>query len=623
MGPAQGDWLIKPARPKQPGVRTMAAEPNPLSEDPALFDMYMTALDRVMARPEIRSALADLRLPGSAVRSRLLVGAHRVLSLAPDEYAAYRAELSRRTHVGQAELPGPDLPDELDALRYVSRRIAGAGIVIIAFGALARWWDWSWIALWAGGTAVTAAAAAHLLSKPRIGLINGHEVLRRGPIPDWSSSLTLARDRLIVAVSRVELLAQVRTLLNTMRENRFDHAFSVSSSPGLSEVYDSAYNVDTHTIDQVDALIRSVAGISLGIAGPRGSGKSTIVRRYCSPGSPPAAPREPPGATGDDLRCMVSAPVDYAARDFVLHLFATFCRAVVAHYATPRHAGRAAFRRRVRGLRRVLAGRAGTVVHHGLVLLLMLVVAQPVSVLLGVPPAWVAASAAAPALFGLVRQTKRWSGLLTRRRASRRARAGIVAAARRNLLRVRFLQSRTLGWSSGVKLAAGFEGQVTGSVTHAEQPLSYPEVVEQFRSFAHRVATFAHARGENVFVGVDELDKIGSADQAEQFLKRDQGHFRRSARVLHDLGVRRRPHGLRAAGHPGEGRLRQLLRRDRARRAARLRGESQAPVPAGDRAQRTVRRLVSRVVGRAGPRPDPVGAPVGAHRRLHDGGRRR
>jgi hypothetical protein len=38
--------------------------------------------------------------------------------------------------------------------------------------------------------------------------------------------------------------------------------------------------------------------------------------------------------------------------------------------------------------------------------------------------------------------------------------------------------------------------------------------VEQFRSFTRQVAEFVHTRGEDVFIGVDELDKIGSPEQA-------------------------------------------------------------------------------------------------------------
>ncbi|MED7931574.1 hypothetical protein SMD20_45655 [Nonomuraea sp. LP-02] len=60
-------------------------------------------------------------------------------------------------------------------------------------------------------------------------------------------------------------------------------------------------------------------------------------------------------------------------------------------------------------------------------------------------------------------------------------------------------------------------------MTRAEQPLSHPEVVEEFRGFARRVSALVHAHGGRVFVGVDELDKIGSAEQAERFLNELKG----------------------------------------------------------------------------------------------------
>jgi hypothetical protein len=49
--------------------------------------------------------------------------------------------------------------------------------------------------------------------------------------------------------------------------------------------------------------------------------------------------------------------------------------------------------------------------------------------------------------------------------------------------------------------------------------------VEQFRSFTRQVAEFVHTRGEDVFIGVDELDKIGSPEQAERFLNEIKGIF--------------------------------------------------------------------------------------------------
>ncbi|MFC4529323.1 hypothetical protein [Sphaerisporangium dianthi] len=506
----------------------MRVDENPLYKDPALFDMYMTALDRVPSRPEIKGALEDFGIPGSAVRSPLLVDAHRVLSLAPLEYAAYVAEFSKYANAGDGKGAGQDLADELDGMRltWVRRGIACAGALMILCGAVARWWDWSWIGFWAGGTAVTAAIMTRWLFRLRIGSF-GKRVLLGEMIPGMSSALVLGRDRLIGEVTRVELLAQVRILINTIRGGRFDHAFSVISSPGLSEVHDSTYNVSTRTVEEVETLIRGVSGISLGIAGPRGSGKSTIVRQYCAPTSPVADLGGPvPGWKGEGLRCMVSAPVDYAARDFVLHLFATFCRSVIAYFTARHDADEAVFRRCARRLWRILAELVQMVIRYGLIVVVLLWLREPVAAYMGVQERWIVALASAIGLFGLLRYANWLSGVISRsRRASDRGRAGIVTAARRNLLRVRFLQSRSLGWASGIKLLTGVEGQVSGSLTQAEQPLSYPEVVEQFRSFAHRVATFAHSQGQNVFVGVDELDKIGSADQAERFLNEIKGIF--------------------------------------------------------------------------------------------------
>ena len=101
----------------------------------------------------------------------------------------------------------------------------------------------------------------------------------------------------------------------------------------------------------------------------------------------------------------------------------------------------------------------------------------------------------------------------------------MVAAARKHLSRVRYLQTYTSGLSGGLGLPSGAGTQLSRSVSRAEQPLSYPEIVSEFRSFATVVAADVHRRGDRVFVGVDELDKIGSAEQAEHFLNEVKGIF--------------------------------------------------------------------------------------------------
>lgn len=60
----------------------------------------------------------------------------------------------------------------------------------------------------------------------------------------------------------------------------------------------------------------------------------------------------------------------------------------------------------------------------------------------------------------------------------------------------------------------------------ARQPYTYPEVVERFREFLREVATEVHVGGGRVFIGIDELDKIGSGDQAQRFVNELKAVFR-------------------------------------------------------------------------------------------------
>jgi hypothetical protein len=183
--------------------------------------------------------------------------------------------------------------------------------------------------------------------------------------------------------------------------------------------------VVTDAMDRVHAVARNVHSGSLGVSGPRGVGKSTILQFFG------------PEATADnprDLRLVVPAPVDYEPREFIIHLFSRLCEAAL----------------------------------HGTA-----------------------------------------------------DRSAVAAESRRHLEQLRYLRTYSTSWSASLAprsvlaLAGGYAKQ------RAEQPVTLPELVDSFRSYSARVASWQqseHGGEGRVVIGIDEIDKIRDSDRAEAFL---------------------------------------------------------------------------------------------------------
>jgi hypothetical protein len=67
---------------------------------------------------------------------------------------------------------------------------------------------------------------------------------------------------------------------------------------------------------------RTIGSGSIGISGPRGAGKSTILNKFDT--------RDAAWKPEQDIRVTVAAPVDYDAREFIIHLFTELCTRVAA-----------------------------------------------------------------------------------------------------------------------------------------------------------------------------------------------------------------------------------------------------------------------------------------------------
>ena len=474
-------------------------EANPLFRDHELFQMYMNALDAVLAAPDVRRSFDEFGLAAGIVRINMVLNAQRVLRTAPLQFAEYQNAV----------------------VSEVSAR--AADLTMTPQGS--RW---------------SVASRSRALRRRLVRTNPGEEFFGRLTTRNSGPEVQYARYDLMAAITQAELLAQVRTLINTAHQRQFSHIYSVASSPALSEVYDSANRVPTQIESELAGLLDRLDGASIGVAGPRGAGKSTLIRGYCEEAVPAAGNRKDIGwssFSGADLPkpswgnigCMVAAPVDYVARDFVLHLFAAFCNTVISAYG---RAGRfrgiflsAFWARRIAQLFMSLTWLA---IYFGGCAAILLHFNKAIAREISVPASWVQYAGIAVIALGVVAFAR--LSVVKMRKWAREARKGrksgkaMVATARKHLSRIRNLQTYTSGLSGGFSLR-GVSTQLSRSISRAEQPLSYPEIVAEFRNFAASVAADVHSRGDRVFIGVDELDKMGSAEQAEHFLNEVKGIF--------------------------------------------------------------------------------------------------
>jgi hypothetical protein len=109
---------------------------------------------------------------------------------------------------------------------------------------------------------------------------------------------------------------------NERKGERLELEVTVAAILVASYGRDPEYVVSSAAMRSVAAAARTAASGSIGISGPRGAGKTTVLSKLDT--------RRDPGAAEQDLRVIVAAPVDYDAREFIIHLFTELCRKVLA-----------------------------------------------------------------------------------------------------------------------------------------------------------------------------------------------------------------------------------------------------------------------------------------------------
>ncbi|ONI86622.1 hypothetical protein ALI22I_23560 [Saccharothrix sp. ALI-22-I] len=272
------------------------------------------------------------------------------------------------------------------------------------------------------------------------------------------------------------VLPFLRKRLNDELGPRFETVLDVEESPGLRISHDRAVHVQTRTGQELARIVAARGRGSLALSGPRGSGKTNLMRAFCA-----GRYREPGRAP--DLTLMVSAPVVYEPQEFVLHLYAALCRRVI-EYARGRDPRKSP------------------------------------------PPA------------KLMRQ-RRWLTEFRERSVGMYGATGhrptriadLAETAMSRLVAVRSLQTYT-GEIAGKAGRSGVELSGRKSIAFATRALTYPEIVDEFSEFLREVAATLRAATEDddelpgrVIVGIDELDRLGTGERARTFLNEIKAVF--------------------------------------------------------------------------------------------------
>lgn len=103
-------------------------------------------------------------------------------------------------------------------------------------------------------------------------------------------------------------------IVNKIKPEVLSKNFSALSINGLSEVYNSSFQINTNSYKDLIELIKRMPGGCIGISGPRGIGKSTLMKSFINISGSTLREKEV-------MTIYTSAPVNYEQRDFTIYVF--------------------------------------------------------------------------------------------------------------------------------------------------------------------------------------------------------------------------------------------------------------------------------------------------------------
>ncbi|MDP9613097.1 P-loop NTPase fold protein [Streptomyces demainii] len=326
---------------------------------------------------------------------------------------------------------------------------------------------------------------------------------------------------------RATLTGCVRPVLRRMIGDGHDTLLVTPDLLGLIEVHDLRYVVPHREQRNLATKMGLMAGGTIAISGPRGVGKSTLLRAQAQKWA------------DRDLVVPVQIPAAYVPQEFLLSLFQQVCEKFIARHGT---AADASYLFLVK-LRKHILMRLRRVFPFWARLLAGLVLLS-----VALAPA---AQALREAVKGDVQQrlTRFWDGAggyLTHlwehhvwwtRVPLALLGLGVLASLPRwqknspllkecvnYLYLLRTAQSTSLATSTGLTPLSAANVSANRTTTLSSRALTFPELVGHFRDLLERMAKAGKSGDGNqdgerrIFIIIDEVDRIGTAEQARLLL---------------------------------------------------------------------------------------------------------
>jgi hypothetical protein len=271
----------------------------------------------------------------------------------------------------------------------------------------------------------------------------------------------------------------------------------ITAAPGLADLSDREQLVITDNINETLQLCKSMSSGSIGISGPRGVGKTTLLRYFCDP-LLGASANEGGGFRGfSDLQIFISAPVEFNTKDFILHLFGKLCQTVIGGDQNLYQDG--SYRRKDRPRRRLAALVVACIlVICGLGLIGFALYGPKhiprltrLDILLGA-----GALSLATGIGILIRWARfRWSA----GRSSPEA-VPLIDEAKAWLIRIGYLQTLTSGYAGSLKIPVGLGLEVTSGRQMSELELTLPDLIDRYKTFAERAINSRRWLGNQLLI---------------------------------------------------------------------------------------------------------------------------